>query len=78
MELDVMKFWGILFVVLGHITKMYFPDGLIPMDENPKALIFISCFMDFILSRFLLKYFVYSFLYICRVVSFDNDMFLGV
>lgn len=30
MELDVMKFWGILFVVLGHVTKMYFPDGLIP------------------------------------------------
>lgn len=28
-ELDIMKFWGILLVVLGHVCNMYLPNGLI-------------------------------------------------
>lgn len=28
-ELDIMKFWGVLFVVLGHVCNMYLPNGLV-------------------------------------------------
>ena len=44
-ELDMMKFWGILFVVLGHVANKYFPSGLVPMAEHPKGLMFISSFL---------------------------------
>lgn len=44
-ELDIMKFWGILFVVLGHVTNMYFPGGLVHMVEHPKGLMLISSFL---------------------------------
>ena len=44
-ELDMMKFWGILFVVLGHVTNMYFPGGLVHMAEHPKGLMLISSFL---------------------------------
>lgn len=44
-ELDMMKFWGILFVVLGHVTNMYFPGGLVHMVEHPKGLMLISSFL---------------------------------
>ena len=44
-ELDMMKFWGILFVVLGHVTNMYFPNGLVHMSEHPKGLMLISSFL---------------------------------
>lgn len=33
-ELDIMKFYGILFVVLGHIAMMYTPLSVIPHFAN--------------------------------------------
>lgn len=44
-ELDMMKFWGILFVVLGHVTNMYFPNAIVPMAEHPKGLMLILSFL---------------------------------
>lgn len=44
-ELDMMKFWGILFVVLGHVTNMFFPNWLVPMEEHPREMMLISRFL---------------------------------
>ena len=33
-ELDTMKFYGILFVVLGHVAMMYTPMSVIPHFAN--------------------------------------------
>ena len=64
-ELDMMKFWGILFVVLGHVTNMYFPNGLVPMANHPKGLMLISSFLySFHMPLFVfVSGAVYSFLY---------------
>ncbi len=44
-ELDIMKFWGILLVVLGHVTNMYTPNGLIPPFIPSGILSYISYFV---------------------------------
>ncbi len=41
-ELDIMKFWGILLVVLGHVTNMYTPAGLIQPIIPSTTLCYIS------------------------------------
>lgn len=44
-ELDIMKFWGILLVVLGHVTNMYTPYGLVQPLVSSAAVQFISNFV---------------------------------
>ncbi len=44
-ELDVMKFWGILLVVLGHVTSMYTPMGLFQPVTSSEEIGYISYFI---------------------------------
>lgn len=44
-ELDIMKFWGILLVVLGHVTNMYTPMGLIQPVTSSERIGYISYFI---------------------------------
>lgn len=44
-ELDVMKFWGVLLVVLGHITNMYTPMGLFKPVASSEGIGYISYFI---------------------------------
>ena len=44
-ELDVMKFWGIMLVVLGHVTNMYTPMGLIQPVTSSEGIGSISYFI---------------------------------
>lgn len=44
-ELDIMKFWGILLVVLGHVTYMYTPTGLIQPLIMSGRMAYISYFV---------------------------------
>lgn len=44
-ELDVMKYWGILLVVLGHVTNMYTPMGLIQPVTSSEGIGYISYFI---------------------------------
>lgn len=44
-ELDIMKFWGILLVVLGHITNMYTPQGLVHPTIQSDSLAMVSTFV---------------------------------
>lgn len=37
-ELDIIKFFGILLVVFGHVTRMYTPIGLITPLESSSVL----------------------------------------
>lgn len=41
-EYDMMKTWGILLVVLGHVTNMYKPNGLVALAECPEMMEWIS------------------------------------
>ena len=41
-EFDIMKFWGILLVVLGHVTNMYTPMGLIQPVTSSERIGYIS------------------------------------
>lgn len=44
-ELDIMKFWGILLVVLGHVTNMYTPSGLVQSLVQSDSLELVSSFV---------------------------------
>lgn len=44
-ELDVMKFWGILLVVWGHVTNMYLPTGLVHPMVSSGTIGFVSHFV---------------------------------
>lgn len=33
-ELDIMKLVGIVLVVVGHVTRMFTPQGLIPQADD--------------------------------------------
>ena len=44
-ELDVVKFWGILLVVLGHVTNFYTENPLISPIETSKSFGYISSFV---------------------------------
>ena len=45
LELDIMKFWGILLVVLGHITNMYTPSGIIQPYDKSEHIAYVSYFI---------------------------------
>ena len=44
-ELDIMKFWGILLVVLGHVCNMYLPNGLIHPAVSSDLIGYISLYI---------------------------------
>lgn len=44
-ELDIMKFWGILLVVLGHVCNMYLPNGLMHPAVPSDFLGYVSLFI---------------------------------
>ena len=76
-ELDIMKFWGILLVVLGHITNMYTPSGLIHPIIMPEWVAYISYFI----YQFHMPLFVFVsgcvYAYQCEVLS-RKSSFIGL
>lgn len=44
-ELDIMKFWGILLVVLGHVTNFYTDNPLVSPMEVSKSFGYVSSFI---------------------------------
>lgn len=44
-ELDILKFWGILLVVLGHVTNMWTPGGIVHPVVPSDTIGFISSFV---------------------------------
>lgn len=44
-ELDILKFWGILLVVLGHVTNMWTPMGIVHPVASSDKIGFISSFV---------------------------------
>lgn len=52
-ELDIMKFWGILLVVLGHVTRMYSSKGLIhPIIESHSLSVITNLIYSFHMPLF--------------------------
>lgn len=52
-ELDIIKFFGILLVVFGHVTRMYTPVGLItPLESSSVLAITTSIIYSFHMPLF--------------------------
>lgn len=78
-ELDIMKFYGILFVVLGHIAMMYTPLSVIPHFANMssfmavvKNVIYAFHMPMFIFIKCCFGHFFYSFF--CELFVFIMEL----